>query len=72
MSELEKAFLLLPSLIEGDKWVRVDQIYSFHKRPGTCWLEVRLLNGEVANADLTAEQLLHKLDTIWRLVDEQR
>ena len=59
--------MFLPCL-EGDSWIRADQIMGLYKN-GATRTEVHLLNGEITLTDLPPGTVLRKLQKIWELVD---
>lgn len=59
---MKKIFLHLTCL-EGDAWVRADQVIGFYKQATRT--EVHLLNGEIALTDLSPARVMELLRKAW-------
>lgn len=61
---MDQAFLFFPCL-EGDSWIRADQIVGFYRKPGWTRTEVHLANGEITLTDLSVTTCLRKIQKVW-------
>lgn len=61
---MDKAFLFFPHL-EGDSWIRADQIIGLYRAPGSTRTEVHLMNGEITLTDLGPSAVLRKIQRVW-------
>ena len=66
---MDKAFIFFPSLVEGDAWVRADLIAGIWRGAGVT--VVHLTNGQAVTTDLHPGQVLHNLQVIHRVVEDE-
>ena len=57
---MDEQFLFFPH-VDGDSWIRADQVIGIYKHPESTVTEVHLANGEITLTDFRPEMILAKI-----------